>query len=148
MSFTFPTPTPTPIQTPTAPNPTVPSPAVPALAFDAPVDALLDALALHAEDVPFGVIGLDERCRVRLYNRREAQAAGLAPERVLGAHLFQQVAPCMNNFMVGQKFEDQVDLDETLPYMLTLRMRPTRVRLRLIARCARDARWLLVDWSA
>lgn len=106
--------------------------------FDQPdLAALLgrsDAAALDA--VGFGVIGFDDDGRVRRYNAFEAQAAGLRAERVLGQDLFLAVAPCMNNFMVAQRFADAraegIPLDDTINYVLTLRMRPTKVRLRLL----------------
>ena len=45
---------------------------------------------------------------------------------MLGRPLFTQVAPCLNNFMVAQRFEDAADegseLDDTIDYVLTLRM--------------------------
>lgn len=104
-------------------------------------DAELDALA-------FGVIGFDDQGVVCRYSRFESQATGLSPERVLGLPLFTTVAPCMNNFMVAQRFEDaQAEggvLDESLPYVLTLRMRPTKVRLRLLAAPEAGVRYVLV----
>jgi photoactive yellow protein len=94
----------------------------------------------HAEDLElldFGAIGFDAAGDVRRYNALESRAAGLSPEGVLGFHLFDLVAPCMNNFMVAQRFEDAraqgASLDATIDYVLTLRMRPVKVRLRLIA---------------
>jgi hypothetical protein len=43
----------------------------------------------------------------------------------------------MNNFMVAQRFEDaardRTRLDETIDYVLTLRMRPIKVKLRLLS---------------
>lgn len=93
-------------------------------------DAALDAL-------DFGVIGFDADTVVRRYNAFESRAAGLSPERVLGHAFFTVVAPCMNNFMVAQRFEDAwregSALDDTIDYVLTLRMRPVKVRLRLLA---------------
>ncbi|EGF31244.1 photoactive yellow protein [Oxalobacteraceae bacterium IMCC9480] len=51
--------------------------------------------------------------------------------------MFTIVAPCMNNFMVAHRFEDAATkgtaLDDTIDYVLTLRMRPVKVKLRLIA---------------
>ncbi|OEZ63506.1 MULTISPECIES: phosphonate transporter [unclassified Duganella] len=98
-------------------------------------DSALDSLG-------FGVIGFDQDGKVRRYNRFESQAAGLGVERVLQQDLFTVVAPCMNNFLVAQRFIDARDagvaLDETMPYVLTLRMRPTRVHLRLLS-APRDA---------
>jgi len=51
----------------------------------------------------------------------------------------------MNNFMVAQRFEDEPELDATLPYVLTLRMRPTRVRLRLLATSGTTRRYILIE---
>jgi photoactive yellow protein len=109
--------------------------------------AQLDADALDHLD--FGVIGFDPECVVTRYNRTESEAAGLAPQRVLGEPLFSNVAQCLNNFMVAQRFEDAQDegtaLDETIDYVLTLRMRPVKVRLRLLADPADPLRFVLVQ---
>lgn len=105
-------------------------------------EAALDALS-------FGVIGFDADHRVRRYNAFESQAAGLRPERVLEQDLFAVVAPCMNNFLVAQRFIDAreagVALDETINYVLTLRMRPAKVRLRLVAAPAAGLSYVLVQ---
>lgn len=96
----------------------------------------------------FGVIGFDNAGAVTRYNRFESQAAGLSPQRVLGHPLFTVVAPCMNNFMVAQRFEDALAdgsaLDATLDYVLTLRMRPVKVKLRLLATAGSSSRYVLV----
>jgi photoactive yellow protein len=96
----------------------------------------------------FGVMGIDAQTLVRLYNAHEVKLAGLGRERVLGHPLFTTVAPCMNNFMVAQRFEDAAragtSLDTTIAYVLTLRMRPTKVKLRLIARPQDELRYVLV----
>lgn len=114
---------------------------------------LLVALANCNEDqldaLEFGVIGFDAEGMVRRYNRYESAAAGLSPQRVLNANLFEAVAPCMNNFMVAQRFEDAAAageaLDDTIGYVLTLRMRPTRVKLRLLADPGQPMRYVLVQ---
>ena len=67
--------------------------------LDQASDADLDGLA-------FGVIGFDAQTLVQRYNSFESKAAGLSPQRVLGHALFTVGAPCMNNFMVAQRFED------------------------------------------
>lgn len=83
------------------------------------------------------------------YNAFESQAAGLSPQRVIGQPLFTTVAPCLNNFMVAQRFEDAQDdgsaLDDTIDYVLTLRMRPVKVALRLLASPAGAHRYVLVQ---
>lgn len=104
-------------------------------------DADLDTL-------DFGVIGIDASGVVRRYNALESRMAGLSPQRVLGHPLFTVVAPCMNNFMVAQRFVDAataaLPLDVTIDYVLTLRMRPVKVKLRLLATPGEGMRYVLV----
>ena len=96
---------------------------------------LLDDLRVLDPDaldrLPFGVIGFDRSTAVRIYNRYEAHAAGLSVSRVVGKPFFDDVAPCMNNYLVAQRFMDawaaMLPLDATLGYVLTLRMRPVSV---------------------
>ena len=122
-----------------------------ALSFTTP--ALLEQLAqLNAEQLDqldFGVIGFDADTSVCRYNRTESDAAGLTPPRVLGQPLFTNVDPCLNNFMVAQRFEDAEDgntaLDETIDYVLTLRMRPIKVKLRMLAEPGSAVRYVLVQ---
>jgi photoactive yellow protein len=108
--------------------------------------AALDAAGLDALD--FGVIGFDREGRVQLYNAFESRAAGLRTERVLGQDLFTLVAPCMNNYLVAQKFveahENGSPLDDTISYVLTLRMRPTKVKLRLLSEPSAPFSYVLV----
>ena len=100
------------------------------------------------DDLGFGVIGIDADGVVRRYNAFESKLAGLSPQRVLGNALFTTVAPCMNNFMVAQRFDDAqangTSLDATIDYVLTLRMRPLKVKLRLLAGPGAALRHVLV----
>ena len=97
----------------------------------------------------FGVIGFDGETNVCKYNQTESEAAGLTAPRVLGQPLFTNVAPCLNNFLVAQRFEDAQDdavaLDDTIDYVLTLRMRPVKVKLRLLAAPGSAERYVLVQ---
>lgn len=121
------------------------------LAFDDPalLPALLTAPSKTLDELDFGVIGLDSRGLVQTYNRFESVAAGLSLDKVIGQPMFTVVAPCMNNFLVAQRFEDaeaeQTPLDDTIPYVLTLRMRPVKVRLRLLYQPGMGQRFILVD---
>ena len=76
----------------------------------------------------------------------------LSPQRVLGHSLFTVVAPCMNNFMVAQRFEDAAaagePLDAVVDYVLTLRMRPVKVKLRLLALPGQAMRYVLIERPA
>ncbi|MGI4777890.1 MAG: phosphonate transporter [Janthinobacterium lividum] len=108
-------------------------------------DAELDVMG-------FGIIGFDTTSVVRRYNALESRMAGLSTSRVVGHPLFTIVAPCMNNFLVAQRFEDAVAsgtaLDEVLDYVLTLRMRPIKVKLRLLAGTAPALRYVLIKRPA
>ncbi|MDB5893852.1 MAG: phosphonate transporter [Rhodoferax sp.] len=118
--------------------------------FSSPVllDYLTEAEAPDLDALDFGVIGFDVEGVVTRYNAFESKAAGLSPERVLGHPLFTVVAPCMNNFMVAQRFVDsavqQEALDAIMDYVLTLRMRPVKVQLRLLSAPGCTTRYVLV----
>lgn len=103
---------------------------------------------VDVDRLAFGVLGFDKDYAVRVYNRLESTAADLAPERVLGSHFFESVAPCMNNYLVAQRFLDaasqQQELDATVDYVLTLRMKPTPVKLQLLAHPSLRYRYVLV----
>ena len=89
------------------------------------------------DELEFGVIGFDNECLVKIYNKYESKATGLSVQSVIDTDLFLAVAICMNNFLIAQRFEDAHDekseLDDTIDYVLTFKMRPTRVKLRLIS---------------
>ena len=108
---------------------------------------ILDPNELDGLD--FGVIGFDADGVVRAYNAFESKAAGLSVARVIGHPFFTVVAPCMNNYLVAQRFEDAAaagtSLDATIDYVLTLRMRPVKVSLRLIASPDLRLRYVFVN---
>lgn len=97
------------------------------------------------DNLSYGVIGMTPDGTVEVYNTAEARLAGLSPSRVLGQPLFTVVAPCMNNYLVAQRFENEVELDVVIPYVLTLRMRPTPVKLRLLRTADQVRRFLLIQ---
>ena len=90
-------------------------------------DADLDAL-------PFGVVGMAQDGTVEQYNRFEANMASLIPARVIGRHFFTAVAPCTNNFMVAHRFETESEIDDIVDYVFTFKLKPIKVRLRLMKR--------------
>ena len=97
------------------------------------------------DELPYGVIGLSSTGIVEVYNVVEARLAGLDAPSVVGTHYFSVVAQCMNNFMIAQRFEDEARLDVVIDYVLTLRMRPTPVRLRLLKSPAVKRHYILVE---
>ncbi len=133
--------------------PTASDPAADGLApsFDADrLHARLEALDDAGLDrLDYGVIGFDAEGVIQRYNTWESRATGLDPARVCGQPLFTVVAQCMNNYLVAQRFEDAqaagTALDDTLDYVLTLRMKPCRVKLRLLAEPGRAWRYVCVQ---
>ncbi|WP_027174176.1 phosphonate transporter [Methylobacterium sp. 10] len=95
--------------------------------------------------LPFGVVGFSPDGIVEIYNATEERLAGLPRKSVLGTHYFSTTAQCMNNFMVAQRFEDETEIDAIIDYVLTLRMRPTPVRLRLLKASGMDRRFILIQ---
>ena len=107
-----------------------------------------DLAAMSPEDrdhLPYGVIGLDRDGVAVVYNATEERLAGLRAENVIGAPFFDTIAQCMNNFLVAQRFIDEVELDAIIPFVLTLRMRPTPVRLRLLATSNEPLHYILIE---
>ncbi len=114
--------------------------------FEAVALSDLDTMSVDERDaLPFGVVGFEADTIVQSYNATEARMSGLDPATVIGVPFFDAVAQCMNNFMVAQRFEDEPEIDDIIPYVLTLRMRPTRVRLRLLAAPEMPRRYILIE---
>ena len=109
------------------------------------LEALVDQPS-KLDEISFGIVAMDLEGTVIAYNRAESVLSGLASERVIGVHFFSAVAPCTNNYLVAARF-DENELDDTIPYVFTLRMRPTPVRLRLLKRADGDHMYLLVARS-
>ena len=101
------------------------------------------------DELPFGVIGFSRNYLITQYNRFEYHSTGLERDYVLGKHVFTEVAQCMNNYMVAQRFEDawgtSSSLDNTLDYVLTWRMKPCRVKLRLLCSGKSDIAFIVLS---
>lgn len=120
------------------------------LHFDSPklFATLLLLSAGELDELSFGVIGFDAEEKICIYNTPEAGWAGLNRDKVLGTSMFEVVAPCMNNYLVAERFEHALQnheaLDTILDYVLTLRMRPTPCALRLLAGPTSRIRFILI----
>jgi photoactive yellow protein len=102
-----------------------------------------DAAALNA--LSFGVVGLDATGHTQAYNLCESRLAGLSQQSVLKQAYFLTTGICMNNFLVAQRFDDEPVLDVTLDYVLTFRMRPTPVKLRLLQHPGSRLHYILIQ---
>jgi photoactive yellow protein len=109
------------------------------------IEDIGSAPAERLDGLPFGVIGFAADGHVETYSAAESRMAGLSPDKVVGKHIFAVVAPCMNNYLVAQRFEDEPELDATIDFVLTLRMRPTPVKLRMLKSPGHARRYLLIQ---
>jgi photoactive yellow protein len=102
-----------------------------------------DAAALDA--LQFGVIGMALGGTVTSYNDAESRLSGLTPANVIGRHFFSAVAICTNNFMVAHRCEAEATIDDIIDYVFTVRVPPTKVRLRLLKQTGRSKMFLVVE---
>lgn len=96
------------------------------------------------EGLSFGLVVMDRAGVVVGYNAFESARAGISTERVLGRNFFDSVGPCTNNYLIAQRYHDEPDLDDYLDFVFTLRMAPTPVRLRMLARAGSDRQYLAI----
>ena len=107
-------------------------------------DLLVQQTAEERDALPFGVIELDAELVCQAYNQTESRFSGLSPERVIGRQFFELVAPCMNNFMVRDRLLEE-ELDVIIDYVLSVRITPTPVRLRMLVKQGSSTRFLVVE---
>jgi photoactive yellow protein len=81
--------------------------------------------------LPYGVVQMNEQGIVKAYNSNISIIGGVTKDNAIGKNFFVQVAPCTNNFMVAEKYQQET-LDEEMPYMFTYITQPTPVILRLL----------------
>jgi photoactive yellow protein len=101
------------------------------------------------DTLSFGLIGFDASNAIQIYNAAESCLTRFDPKRMIGADLFEEIALCMNNYLVAQRFQDALEdhqaLDDTINYMLTYRMKPTKVKLRLLAKPCHPIRFIAIQ---
>ncbi|GAA4790637.1 hypothetical protein GCM10023200_27060 [Actinomycetospora chlora] len=108
------------------------------------LDMLEVAAAEHFDELRFGLIVTDRQGVVVGYNRFESERAGIRRDKVVGRDLFIEVAPCVNNYLVAERYHEEDALDEELDYVFTFRVRPTPVRLRLLAAAGSERQYLAI----
>jgi photoactive yellow protein len=99
------------------------------------IDDILSALAPDELDaLPFGVIKVDQKGTILIYNAAEASLAGLDPKAVVGLNFFRDIAPCTASSAFLGRFVEGVregKLDATFEYLFAFPGRPTLVTIRL-----------------
>lgn len=110
----------------------------------------LPALAREQiNNLEVGVIKVDDAGVIEIYSARESQIAGVAIDAAEGRNFFTQVAPCTNNRLLFGRFKTGVSANElnfTLPYTFTYRMKPTNVFLQLYRDASTSTNWVLTKY--
>jgi photoactive yellow protein len=65
-----------------------------ALDVSTPHDEIFELDESQIDDLPFGLIAVDQQGNIQQYNSWESKMARLAKERVIGRNFFRDVAPC------------------------------------------------------
>lgn len=96
----------------------------------------LGLLSYLFDNLPLGLVVLDPRGRVVIYNRAEEKLAGRSRAQVIGQEFFTQVAPCMNVRQLGGEFYEHIgrraidtEVEMSFPFPHLERPRDVKVRL-------------------
>jgi photoactive yellow protein len=114
-------------------------------------NALATMSAEEIDWLPFGVIKVDRKGTILLYNAAEGRQAGFDPARVVGRNFFRDIAPCTNRQEFIGRFLDCVRtgrFDITFRYQFSFPTQPVTVTVHLRNSLFDDAVWILIDWSA
>lgn len=114
----------------------------------------LDLLALdryddaQLDELPFGVICLDNDGTILRYNLAEARLARLDRSRVLGRAFFREVAPCTATPEFLGRFTDFVRSDEpraSFPYVFDFKFGAQEVDVELVRAPTRGRYYLCIN---
>ena len=103
----------------------------------------------QVDGLEVGVIHVDDVGVIKLYSARESKIAGVAVEAAEGRNFFTEVAPCTNNRLLFGRFKSGVaanELNFTIPYTFTYRMKPTNVYLQLYRDRETRTNWILTKY--
>ncbi len=104
-----------------------------------------------ADSQDYGIVKVDDNGNILLYNRYEADMAGVEPSHAEGRSFFTQVAPCTNNRLFFGKFKEGVSnghLNEQFKYTFTYKMKPTPVDIHLYRDQDTKTNWVFVKKAA
>ncbi len=113
-------------------------------------NALATMPAAEIDRLPFGVIKVDRKGTILLYNATEGRLAGFDPASVVGRNFFRDIAPCTNRPEFLGRFLQGVKagrFDVTFRYVFRLRGVPIAVTVNLRSSYFDEAVWILVDWT-
>ncbi|MBI1402708.1 MAG: photoactive yellow protein [Porphyrobacter sp.] len=114
----------------------------------AEIDSSLATLSReHADLADFGIVKVDDEGKIELYNKYEADLAGVTPAAAEGRNFFTEIAPCTNNKLFFGRFQSGVaagELDAEFNYTFTYKLRPTNVAIHLKRDKASGSNWVFV----
>jgi len=99
------------------------------------------------DEMNVGIVKVDDSGVIQMYNAEEGRIGNVAPASVIGKNFFTEVAPCTNNRLFYGKFKEGVaagELDTTMPYTFTYKIKPTLVDIRLYHDKGSKSNWVLV----
>lgn len=102
--------------------------------------AELDALSI-------GVVKVDDKGTIQMYNKEEGRIGNVNPASVIGKNFFTQVAPCTNNRLFFGKFKEGVasgNLSFAMPYTFTYKIKPTNVMIQMYRDNGTNTNWIIV----
>jgi photoactive yellow protein len=114
-------------------------------------NALSTMSADEIDWLPFGVIKVDRKGTILLYNAAERRHAGFDSAKVVGRNFFRDIAPCTNRPEFIGRFLEGVRtgrFDVTFRYQFSFPTQPVTVTVHLRNSLFDDAVWILIDWSA
>ena len=101
----------------------------------------------EADAIPYGVVKLDDKGTILLYNQYNTENFLYKQAEVVGKNYFTEVVPCANNFMFKGRFFRGVEsgqLDSVFDYVFTYRIVPTKVRIHLFRDQITRTNWIFV----
>ncbi|MCL9999189.1 MAG: photoactive yellow protein [Erythrobacter sp.] len=114
----------------------------------AEIDSKLGALSRDDADLAdFGIVKVDDEGKIELYNKYEAELAGVTPAAAEGRNFFTEIAPCTNNKLFFGRFQNGVaagELDAEFNYTFTYKLRPTNVGIHMKRDKATGSNWIFV----
>ncbi len=84
------------------------------------------------DNLPFGVIELDDSGNVLFFNQTESKSTGIKKTDAKGKNFFVELAPCTDNFIFKGSFQLGIknnDMNFLFPYTFTYKMKPTHVKV-------------------
>ncbi len=98
------------------------------------------------DELPFGVVRVDDSGTIDLYSKGESKISGVEASAAVGRNFFTNIAACTNNKLFRGTFNRGVtegEMNLVFFYTFTYKMAPTEVKVQFYKR-QDGANWILV----